>query len=146
MDKLVGRAMLDGRLMSDRDYLAYVHAQLQAEIGRELVAYLWNQTVPVVVELKAEERRPDDPYYWDTKELIAQARVNPVHIHHMNLDYHMTQLDNVIHVPHFQYFPKDWVCQKCGCIVNGLIAPRLCERCGAPRNARAAMVEAMSYA
>jgi rubrerythrin len=135
--------MLESRLKNDNGYMAYVYENLQQEIGRELVAYLWNQKVPVVVELKPEERRPVDPHYWDTKELIVRARVNPVKIHSLNLDYHMAQLSQTIRVPHFEYFPKDWVCGKCGCIVDGYHAPRLCDRCGAPRSPRAAMVEAM---
>ena len=142
-EKLIGRTMLESRLMDDRGYMAYVYESLQQEIGQKLVAYLWNQETPVVVEIKPEERRPNDPYYWDHKELIVQARVNPVHVHRMTLDYHMAELSQTIHVPHFRYFPKDWVCKKCGCIVDGLHAPRLCDRCGAPRDARVAMIEAM---
>lgn len=142
VEMLAYRQVINSQWMDDPQYLPSIIQTLQYKIGGQIVAHLWSQEGPFILELTAEENREPSPRYWDEKELVVRARMNPVRIERYDLEYVLPQ--PVIHVPHFRYFPADWVCKKCGCIVNGLLAPRLCERCGAPRDARAAMIEAMS--
>jgi hypothetical protein len=144
IETIAARYMIHG---SELEYygdevLSRAHEQLQHEAGRELVAKLWNSEVPVLVQIKHEEHRPHDSYYWDGKELELRIDLNPVMVQRFYDPFYIPQMET-IHVPHFQYFPKDWVCIKCGCIVDGLHSPRLCDRCGAPRDTRKKAILAM---
>lgn len=146
MKELAYEVLLHSHMYDEQGYLNYQLSELQYTLGKALVAELWNSKTPVVVDLRPYESRAPSHYDWDRKCLGVRARYNPVHVHSIDLDYHIAELNQVIHVPHFQYFPKDWVCKKCGCIVDGFNAPRLCDRCGAPRSPRDAMLEAKEYA
>ena len=36
-------------------------------------------------------------------------------------------------VPHFVYYPADWLCVYCGALMDGLKQPRKCSQCGGPK-------------
>lgn len=123
--------------------LARAHEKLQIGVGKALISYLWNRTAPVMVQLSHREERPLDSDYWNQKILSLKAAVHEVYVENMCTQVHIAQLNQVVHVPHFQYFPKDWVCVRCGCIVDGLHSPRICDRCGGPRPTRKKAILAM---
>jgi hypothetical protein len=60
-------------------------------------------------------------------EFILRAALVPATVEH---------IEQRICVPYQVYFPADWVCDKCGSIVNGLDSPRICTQCSAPRKTR----------
>jgi hypothetical protein len=125
-----------------QEALERAHKELQYELGKAIVAELWNRTGPTMVQLNHGEDRPIHQDDWGMKTLYLEALLHEVRSHRIETEYHIVA-DTVIHVPHFQYFPKDWVCVKCGCIVDGLHSPRMCDRCGGPRSTRKKAILAM---
>ena len=123
MDELLERSRLD-----PGSELYYAYRELQNRVGDALLGHIWNNGGCATVQLDAASQpRHEMP----ATDLMLRATVVPVH-----------DATAPIFVPHFEYFPADWVCVKCGCIINGYTNPRMCSQCGAPRNAQIAMEEA----
>jgi hypothetical protein len=86
---------------------------LQHELGRALVAALWNNPGhPYLIQLDAHEHFAIEQ---DAKILSAEATVLETTLEKVPLEYHIPVFDAPLQrIPHFRYFPADWVCSKCG--------------------------------
>lgn len=147
VESFVARQVISGLHLRDlppevrEHWLEGVNRQMQMELGIGIVDQLWkNPGKPMIIKLDAWESS-EQSFYRD-RHMNVRAQFQPIHMHRMGTPYYMPELIEEIHIPHFRYFPADWVCMKCGCINSGLKDPRMCPHCNAPRDAKIAMEEA----
>ena len=137
LQTLAAKYMINGFAIESHpeEALRRAHEKLQYEVGQALISELWNRRGPTMVQLNHKEMRPAHIDDWQSKTLYLEAMLHEVQSHRIEIPYYIAET-SVVRVPHFQYFPKDWVCTKCGCIVDGLHSSRFCDRCAAPRTTR----------
>jgi rubrerythrin len=106
------------RCSNPAELLQYETRCLQEGIGRQLVDVIWRAGGTATVDLNFFSQ---DNHAQLTRELALRSRIIPA-----------ARLQQVVRlaVPHFEYFPADWVCLYCGWLNDGLKHPRGCPHCG----------------
>jgi len=99
-------------------------ASLQHDVGSLLVDELM-RLGPSLVHMSFEMTADSRPPFYERMTLHAYVQPTGQQVEHIVYP---------IYVSHGVYFPKDWRCDKCGSLVDGLNHPRFCYQCNAPRS------------
>jgi len=116
MDGYGLQGAMDRRLYEDMRHMQY-------KIGATIVADIMNSGGRGIVNLDFTRQ---DERGMDAIRFILRANVKAT----QRMEEYYTQR---IAVPHFVYFPADWVCVHCGQIVDGKANPRQCPGCASFR-------------
>ena len=108
-----------------KESLQWALQSMQHELGTGLIAAL-TETGKAVVDIGATSYRDHGRF---AVRLGLEANITPV-------EKEVRVVRELVLVPHFEYFPMDWICSKCGCIIDGICYPRMCPHCGAPKPVR----------
>ena len=133
-----GRVAIDTHWLSvmtaeERErYQTRVAQTLQRELGTGLVSYIMENGGKAQVDLGLYYPPVVDDRDW-LQNILADAYVYPLD----RITPHFTVYEERVVqrkvVSHWEYYPADWVCEFCYCIVDGLKHPRHCSQCGGPR-------------
>ena len=143
---IVGETIIP-ELLERPEVIAYTLQRMKNELGRVIVDKMYAEKgnhFLLQMTPREEFRGFPNGHFGYEKRLELEITSTPIRVHKEISEYNIVQSD-LAPIPHFRYFPMDWVCGKCGCINDGLTNPRMCPHCAAPRNAKIAQAEAMAY-